>query len=116
MNRTFQNADKIQIVNTIEQIKTHNPNEENHDDEFAWNELKTKMERLVEIVQSWNGQVGILRCHEPEMNNNDFQFRIYPVSYYDPKILGNRRNKNATHEQVNFHFPLIRRCDLNCSE
>ena len=64
------------------------------------------MKRLVEIVQSWNGQVGILGCHEPVMGNDEIQFRIYPVSYYNPKK-GNRRNNNATDnatEQVNSLF------------
>ena len=94
----------MQIADTIQQINAHNPNKENHDDESSLNQLKMKMNRLVENVNSWDGQVGIVGCHEPAMKNGKIEFCIYPVSFYDLKgNLGNRRNKNVT-KQVYFNF------------
>ena len=81
---TFQIADQYQIAKVINQIRNYNPNEENNDDNLPWNEL-------VQIVQAWEGNVGILGCHEL----NEFEFRIYPVKYYNPKP-GNRSYKNTT--------------------
>lgn len=81
----FQKADKCQIAKVIDQIQRYGTNEENHDDDLPWDEL-------VSILKSWEGNVGILGCYELcDMRNNEIEFRIYPISYYDPKM-GNRRN------------------------
>lgn len=77
---TLQNVDQYQIAKIIHQIRNYGTNEENNDDNLSWNEL-------VQIVQTWEGNVGILGCHELQID--EFEFRIYPVLYYNPKP-GNR--------------------------
>ena len=86
VKRTFQNADQYadQIAKVINKIRNYVTNEENNDDNLSWN-------TLAQIVQTWEGNVGILGCHEL----NEFEFRIYPVLYYNPKP-GNRSYKNTT--------------------
>ena len=70
------------IAKIINQIRNYGTDEENN--YLPWDEL-------VQIVQTWEGNVGILGCHEL----NEFEFRIYPVLYYNPKP-GNRSYKNTT--------------------
>ena len=84
VKRTFKNADPYEIAKVINQIWNYVTNEQNNDDKLSWN-------KLVQIVQTWEGNVGILGCHEL----NEFEFRIYPVLYYNPKP-GNRSYKITT--------------------
>ena len=95
----FQKADKCQIAKVIGQIQRYGTDEENHD---------LPLDKLVSILESWDGNVGILGCYELcDMRNNEIEFRIYPVSYYDPKM-GNRRNaEKDAQNKVSFHILMM---------
>lgn len=111
---TLQNVDQYQIAKIIHQIRNYGTNVENNDDNLSWNEL-------VQIVQTWEGNVGILGCHELQID--EFEFRIYPVLYYNPKP-GNRSytttdvaatnatTKTPLMQQVSSQVSVIRRFNL----
>ena len=79
----FHDVDLDQVGKVIHQILTHDPCNENADNEYSWDEL-------INIVKSWKNKVGFSR-HKPDEMKDESKFRILPVLFYSGRQ-GSRRD------------------------